>query len=286
MDIREQYIQEIIRNRESGASELARRCLEIVTDIIWKIQADGVGDMKREIEEFVHALQAARPSMSPIRNLLQTWLKNLQSLPTFTLQEFRLEAMRTAENLIDHSRRAVTDAATNAKDLIKPDSRIMTYSFSSTILALFKQLKKSGIRIVIPESRPLCEGTRLAETTAKMGIETTVITESQIGLSMANIDFVVVGADTVLKNGDVVNKAGTSLLALAARSAGVPFYVAFEQFKQSQENEKNLVLENMAASELGLSEQENLHVLNYYFDVTPAANITAWITEEGVRLNK
>lgn len=129
-------------------------------------------------------------------------------------------------------------------------------------------------------------GARLAETTAKLGVDTTVITESQIGLIVPKVDLVVVGADTVFKNGDVVNKAGTSLIAMAAHAANKPFYVAFEKFKQANAEEHSVELESMAESELGLKEQANLRVFNYYFDITPAHYITAWITEDGVRLNR
>ncbi|KAA3618101.1 MAG: hypothetical protein DWQ05_08645 [Calditrichaeota bacterium] len=286
MDFKQNYIDEIINDRESGASELARRCLEMCADIIWKLQTDGVSEMKNEIEEFVHALQNARPSMSPIKNLLQTWLENLKSLPTFTLQEFRLEAMGTAEDLIERSKMAVDQAADSMFKILKPNSRIMTYSYSSTVMALMNLCKKSGMRVVVPEGRPLFEGRKFGKRISDLGIETTVITESQIGICIKNVDVVVVGADTVVNDGSVVNKAGTSLLALAAQTENVPVYVVYEKFKKSNQTSAEVVLEKMPEDELGVDTGKNLHIYNYYFDITPAERITAWITEDGVRLNK
>ncbi len=285
MDIKQKYIDEIVNDRASGASELARRCLEIAMDIIWRIQTDGVREMKDEIEIFVRDLQNARPSMSPIKNMLQTWLDDLRTLPTFTLQEFRLEAMKTAEDLRERSLLAVEKVTRALLTILKPNSRIMTYSYSSTVAAAMKLCKKNGVCLVVSEGRPLFEGRKLAESTSADGIETTLITESQIGIFIKEVDLVVVGADTILQNGEVVNKAGTCLLALAARAADVPFYVACESFKKSQQTVADVELERMPASELGIDEKPYLQVANYYFDITPAELITAWITEDGVRLN-
>ena len=285
MDIKQKYIEEIIHNRESGASELARRCLEIAMDIIWKIQTDGVSEMKAEIEQFVRDLQNARPSMSPIKNMLQAWLDNLQTLPTFTLQEFRLEAMKTAENLRERSLLAVGQVAQDLLSIIKPNCRIMTYSYSSTVVAALQLCVDRGIHLVVPEGRPLVDGRKRAEYISATGIETTLISESQIGIFINDVDLVVVGADTILADGAVVNKAGTCLLALAAQAANVPFYVACESFKKSAQTLQEIELECMAPEELGVSETANLHVSNYYFDITPAELITAWITEDGVRIN-
>ena len=283
MDIKQSYIDEIINDRSRGASELARRCLEIASDIVWRVQVSDVQEMKAEITTFVSQLQQARPSMAPIRNLLQSWLDDLQTLPMITLQQFRLEAMQSSDALCEKSELAVRQVVKNLQEFIQPGMRIMTFSNSSTVFALLSTIAKRGISLIAPESSPLCEGRVLAEKAAKLGIESTIITDAQIGLHLKQCNVVVVGADTVLQNGDVINKAGTSMLGMLAREYKVPFYVAYESFKHSNLQADEVVLEKMEANELGIEEQENLHVSNYYFDITPAEYISAWVSENGVK---
>ena len=75
------------------------------------------------------------------------------------------------------------------------------------------------------EARPLNEGVRTARRLAEKGVSVTLITDAQMGLFVREAEAVVVGADSVLPDGSLVNKIGTHLLALAAREAKVPFYV-------------------------------------------------------------
>ena len=101
-----------------------------------------------------------------------------------------------------------------------------------------------------------------------------------MGLFLGQADLVLVGADTILADGGVVNKAGTYLLALAAKASDAPFHVCCEGFKFSRKH--TVRLEEMDPSELNAPKMPNLSVRNTYFDLTPADLISAWITEQGV----
>lgn len=79
-------------------------------------------------------------------------------------------------------------------------------------MAVWEKLKGRNIKIIISESRPLYEGRTVAEKIAKLGLSVTLITDAQIGLFVENADMALVGADSILPNGDLVNKAGTYLL--------------------------------------------------------------------------
>ena len=134
---------------------------------------------------------------------------------------------------------------------------------------------------VVTESRPLYEGHATVERLGELGIAVTLITEAQVGLSMAHVDAVVLGADGILPDGSVVNKAGTYPLALAAADQGVPVYVCAESFKRwpPELAPTDPPLEEMDPDELGAQTWPGVTKQNIYFDITPARLITRCITE-------
>ena len=99
-------------------------------------------------------------------------------------------------------------------------------------------------------------------------------------LGVEPYDVAIVGADTMLADGSTINKAGTSLLAMAAHAEKVPFYVCCESFKLCQQEEPP-ALEEMSPAELGTTQWPGVSVSNIYFDITPAHLITSWCTERG-----
>ena len=129
----------------------------------------------------------------------------------------------------------------------------------------------------------------------------TVIVDNAGGHLMqhAQVDMVIVGSDRTTATGDVCNKIGTYLKALAARDNGVPFYAALPSstidFTMS-DGLKEIPIEERAGDEVawisGATEQgdiarvrlvpENTYVANYAFDVTPARLVSGLITERGV----
>jgi methylthioribose-1-phosphate isomerase len=103
------------------------------------------------------------------------------------------------------------------------------------------------------------------------------------------VDAVIVGADRIAANGDTANKVGTFALALAARHAGVPFYVAAPRstFDRATPNGAAIAIEERPADEVRswqgrLAAPADVAVWNPAFDVTPHDLVTAWISDAGV----
>jgi translation initiation factor eIF-2B subunit delta len=107
-----------------------------------------------------------------------------------------------------------------------------------------------------------------------------LITDAQINLFAPRADLALVGADALLEDGSVVNKAGTSLLALACHDNRVPFYVCAESFKKCPPGMDHIELEEMDQAELGHHLPFPITTRNIYFDITPARLITTWFNEE------
>ena len=274
-------LAELVRDRRHGASELARRCLEIGAESALGAPAADPAALRRLLAERATTMARARPAMAPIDNLLARWRAALEGAATSDLSRFRDDAAAAARALIEDSRAAVGRAAARAARHLGPGRTVMTHSLSSTVVELFRRLRDGGgVRAIVTESRPLCEGYELARRLSAWAIPTTLVTDAQIGLFVAEADAVVVGADALLPDGAAVNKAGTYPLALAARDAGVPFYVCCESFKRRRaDTPAPFEPEEMDAAELGAPALPGVTVRNVYFDVTPARLIDGWFTE-------
>lgn len=157
------------------------------------------------------------------------------------------------------------------------------------------------VHVWVDETRPLNQGARLtAWELGKHGIRHTVICDNTGGHLMQHgmVDMVIVGTDRTTHTGDVANKIGTYLKALAARDNNIPFYVALpsstfdwtltDGLAQIEIEERNpdevryiQGLDNGRIRNVLVPPAES-HAVNYAFDVTPARLVTGFITERGV----
>lgn len=156
------------------------------------------------------------------------------------------------------------------------------------------------IHVWVDETRPLNQGARLtAWELGKHGIKHTVITDNAGGHLMQHglVDLVIVGTDRTTHTGDVANKIGTYLKALAAKDNQIPFWVALPSSTfdwQIRDGVKGIPIEERDPDEVryvhGIDDRGTTCVLvppaespaaNYAFDVTPARLVTGFITERG-----
>ncbi|MEI6279160.1 MAG: S-methyl-5-thioribose-1-phosphate isomerase [Verrucomicrobiota bacterium] len=157
------------------------------------------------------------------------------------------------------------------------------------------------VHVWVDETRPRSQGSKLtAWELGEHGVSHTVIADNVGGHLMQHgmVDLVIVGTDRTTRTGDVANKIGTYLKALAARDNGIPFYVALPSSSfdwTMRDGLKEIPIEERGSEEVkyadGLFEGRHLEVLvapaaspaaNYGFDVTPARLVTGLITERGI----
>ena len=157
------------------------------------------------------------------------------------------------------------------------------------------------LHVWVDETRPLNQGNRLtAWELGKQGVAHTIITDNAGGYLMqqGKVDIVIVGTDRTTATGDVANKIGTYLKALAAKDNNIPFYVALPSTTfdwNLKDGVKEIPIEERDPDEIryieGLAKDKSMRVLicpenspaaNYAFDVTPAKLVTGFITERGI----
>ena len=187
--------------------------------------------------------------------------------------------------------------------LVPEDGRVLTHCNAGglacvgygTALGVIRGAQEAGRRprVWVDETRPVLQGARLtAWELGRLGIEHTLIVDAVAGSLMADglVDLVVVGADRIAANGDVANKIGTYPLAVLAHHHGVPFYVAAPRstFDPDCPSGVGITVELRDADEVAVVAgtrvaPEGVPVENRAFDITPAALVSGYVTEDGVR---
>jgi methylthioribose-1-phosphate isomerase len=156
-----------------------------------------------------------------------------------------------------------------------------------TALAVIAELAARGRleKAIATETRPLLQGARLTTyelTRLRIPFELIVDGAAAGLIASGEVGAVIVGCDRVAANGDVANKVGTFGLALASRAAGVPFVVAgpSSTIDLSSPTGRHIVIEERDPREVA---DAGIPARNPAFDVTPAALVTALVTERGVQ---
>ncbi|MFO0793473.1 MAG: S-methyl-5-thioribose-1-phosphate isomerase [Candidatus Brocadiaceae bacterium] len=163
-----------------------------------------------------------------------------------------------------------------------------------TALAVIFKAKEHGkhFKVFADETRPLLQGARLtAWELMHAGIDATLICDNMAAhvMKLGKIQCVIVGADRIAANGDTANKIGTYGVSILAKEHNIPFYVAapVSTFDLTIKSGEDIPIEERSPEEVtcGFGKRtapEGVKVFNPAFDVTPAKNIAAIITERGV----
>ncbi|MBT3207776.1 MAG: S-methyl-5-thioribose-1-phosphate isomerase [Bacteroidetes bacterium] len=276
-----------------------------------------------QIEEFIsktiQEIKASRPTAVNLEFCLEQ--VNLAISKVDSLSEKTKVALETAneiaENEVDSCRKIGKIGFSIIEEISRKKNgetvNILTHCNAGwlacvdygTATAPMYEAAKRGIKIHVwvDETRPRNQGSRLtAWELENQKIDYTIIADNTGGYLMQHkmVDLVIVGSDRTTRTGDVCNKIGTYLKALAASDNNVPFYVALPTStfdmnisdgvreipieKRNQDEVKYIegFLDNRI--EKVLLTPENSCVANYSFDVTPARLVTALITEKGICL--
>ena len=156
---------------------------------------------------------------------------------------------------------------------------VITISRSGTVLNILKLWlqKNKKLRVVVCESRPKFEGRLTAVELAGIGVNVELITDAMLGLYIPKIDAAIIGADAVLKNGNVVNKVGSKALALLCREHKKSFYVVTSKSKLSKK--KNFKAKKEKPQEIWDKKVKNLSISNIYFEEIEKKLITKIFTD-------
>ncbi|MBM4401338.1 MAG: ribose 1,5-bisphosphate isomerase, partial [Crenarchaeota archaeon] len=204
--------------------------------------------------------------------------------------EIRSLTKDVADRFIQESKEAVKKIGEIGARRINAGDVLLTHCNSQAAIEIIKTAwdQKKKVKVFVTETRPRFQGRETAKILGEKGIPTVMVVDGAVRYVMNKVDKVIVGADAIAANGAVVNKIGTSTIALAAKEARTPFYVATETYKFDPDTSLGelISIEERDPSEVipkrELQKLKNVKVFNPSFDVTPPEYIDLIITEKGI----
>lgn len=262
------------------------------------LAARAYGSDREALARAVHLVRTARPTAVNLARGADRAAARLADGPDAVLAE----ALRVRDEEIDSAAAMASRGADLVVELCGRHPRLLTHCNTGalatvaggTALAVVFELHERGeLRgVVASETRPLLQGARLtAWELARAGIDHRVAVDGAGPFLMARgeVDAVIVGADRVCADGDVVNKVGTYAHALGARAAGIPFLVVAPEstVDLSTPTGSAVEIEDRGADEVlsfaGVpTAPAGAAAVNPAFDVTPHALVTAIVTDRRV----
>jgi ribose 1,5-bisphosphate isomerase len=269
-----------------GARNVAVAAVKAIQDLSENTKSKNKAQFLDELKEAQNILAKSRETEPLMRNALNFIITKSKDSKTEKVAELKKLLVSNAENFLADLDKSRERTAEIGSKRIRNNSTVFTHCHSSTVTRLLAKAKKEGknFRVICTETRPAFQGHITARELIDLGIETTFIVDSAARTFINEVDIVLVGADAITSEGNVVNKIGTGGIAVLANEARKPFYVVSELLKfdpktLSGDYEK---IEQRSPDEVWSEAPKTLNVHNPAFDVTPNRYINGLICEEGI----
>jgi ribose 1,5-bisphosphate isomerase len=276
----------IRRLEVQGARNVAIAAIKAVQAMAGQTEAPSKKDFLRELSKAKEILFASRATEPLMRNALRMIINKVEKSEERNVKRLAETVTLSSEQFLKDLEESNKKIAEIGARRIKNDSSILMHCHSSTVTNMLRRAKHEGktFEVICTETRPAFQGQIAAKELLELGIKTTFIIDSATRFFMNQVDLVVVGADAITSEGNVINKIGTSIVALAAHEARTPLYVVSELLKFDPatmygDYEK---IEERSPSEIWKDAPKDLVVRNPAFDVTRRDFIHGIICEEGI----
>jgi len=269
-----QLLEEICQDKVHSAGWLSIRAIGALRLAAGKSNASTAADFLNEVKAVARELAEARPPMAPISNLVAQWFYDVAQEPEIEkgLDSLRAFAILRGEKIIKARKGALNRVAEHGSQVVEDGDVLISCSDSATVVQSLKVARLAGkeFGVYVAESRTSdgkAYGEAMAEKMTSEGIAVKVIPDNPktIGDCASKSTRAIVGADSILDNGSLINGTPTLIIAEAAKERQIPFYVVCETTKFSALR--------LAGRHLWLEEG---------FEVIPPHLITRIITEEGI----
>ncbi len=271
-----------------GAGRIARHAAKALYTHSMEGESSDLASYCQRMNEAADLLISTRPTAVSLPNAINLVMKPLKCETDVLSARQNLEERAMA--FVKRSEEAVSRIGTIGARHIRDGDVILTHCNSEAALSCILKAHKQGMNIEVyaTEVRPRNQGHITAKTLSDAGVRTNFIVDSAARYFMKEVDLCITGADAITVNGSVINKIGTSQIALAAHEARVSFLVAAETYKFAPCTilGERILIEERSPDEILSPEMRgtlpNVTVRNPTFDITPADYVDLIITEAGV----
>ncbi len=258
-------LEDVTKERIRGAAWSALRIIEGLTDSL------SLGaDLCKISDHVANKIVEANPSMSSLYWVAAIFKEGCRKgSPSESLRRLLFE--------ISEARKRIREVALS---IFHKRTKVMTFSYSSNVELVLRNAHHNDLldSIIVLESRPGGEGLVLANSLKSLGIKIKLVPDITMHVYLKDVDFLMVGADTITNDGCLVHKVGTSVLAEKCKEFSKPFIVVFEPFKINLDKscgQVSLIERDYNIEGWGLERYP-------LFDITKPSYITLGVTSEGI----
>lgn len=288
-----QIIHDIEEMQVRGAYLITQTALEALALRARELTAGGAEACRAGVLVAADRLIASQPSMACVENGCAFVVAPLREGESKGWSASQIEETIAARADVFRSCfRSAQDAVIRCgAALVRDGSTVFVHSYSGTLRGILRRAWEAGKRFAVTgtESRPYGEGRALAAALVEIGVPYTLITDAATAHTLPRADLALVGADTFLATGALVNKMGTLPLALACRYHGKLLYAAGSSFKFSVASQRGgAVGLKTRPDDAGIAPPElagdpRLTVENVFFEIIPGHFFEGLITEYGLQ---
>jgi len=292
MNFIDQVYKKIVHIEIQGATNIAEAVLKTLKKVASDKRIKTPRDLIRRVHKVGYYLSRARDTEPMAENAVRFVEYHLKQNQDMDVKKLRVLIGRGINSFLFNIMNNKKEIGEFGQNLIKNDDNVFTHCHSSTVVKILQtaKKKKKKFRVFNTETRPLFQGRTTSKDLIKVKIKNTQVVDSAGPFFVSpysegyDMDILVLGCDAISMQGDAVNKIGSYGLALAAKEAKIPVYIATQALKLDIEAKqmKHLEIEKRAAKEIWPRAPKELKIINYAFDIVPANYIAGYITEFGV----
>lgn len=283
--------EEIKKRKIHGATGVTIIALKALANAIINSKVRSLSELYDEVLNSGKILVKARPTTMLLANGIRFALYKIKEAEEerMKMEEAKKKVYEEILQFRERIKTSIEKIAEITSRRIRDGDIIFTHGFSTTVFKVIERAAKDkNIEVIVTETRPEFQGRIMANKLNQINVPTTLIVDSAARFFMKDVDKVILGAEAIAANGAVINKIGSSLIALAAHEARVRVFVTAGTYKFSQETMLGELIEieerdpTLVAPKEFIKEFQNLSIRNPAFDVTPPEYIDLIITENGV----
>jgi ribose 1,5-bisphosphate isomerase len=269
-----------------GAATIAGAAADALRTQARESDAPAPAAFRAEQRAAARRLRETRPTAVSLPNALRYVLRRMDGESVAALRESVVDAATEFERRLDRAQSNLGEIGANR---LQDGDTVMTHCHSTDALACIEAAVDDGTELsaIVKETRPRKQGHITAQALREMDVPVTLIVDNAARRYLDDADHVLVGADSIAADGSVINKIGTSGLAVNARERGIPTVVAAQTIKLHPETMTGHTVEIERRDEREVIDADEragigeVRVENPAFDVTPARYVDAIVTESG-----
>ena len=269
-----------------GARNVAIAAIKAVEALAEQTKAKTRKQFIRELKESQVILFASRSTEPLMRNSVRWIINQVENSGKENVDALAAVVSSSSNKFLKNLGASKEQISEIGARRIRNNMVVFTHCHSSTVTSILSKAKEDGkaFEVVCTETRPVFQGRITAEEMLALGIKTTFIVDSAARSFMRDVDIVIVGADAITSEGNVINKIGTGTIALLAHEARKPLYVVAEllKFDPATVCGDYEEIEERSPDEVWKDAPEKLVIRNPAFDVTRRDFIHGVICEEGI----